>query len=314
MLTSNPYMNPHELRDPSLLPVLIVSILLHVAVLSGSVFLPGWLKLGAPAEPPFEYMTVQLMGGLEPPAPAAPPAPVDPTIQGPDVVELPKSDPIIPQPTSLEQMITPVIPSEAIPIGERPPDKPIEQVEKIDEPPPKVTPPPKPIEEQPKPPPRRRTTPNPEARLNNRIEELRRKREAENQDEQIDSAVGNIARARGQGNGTSSNQSGPGSQGQRLHPDLAAYYYQIREIVRSNWVPPALGMRPDLRVIVGLIIQPNGRISAKNLRTSSGDSVFDQSVLQAIDRSMFPPLPAILEGKPDNPAMMFQFDYLNANR
>jgi TonB family protein len=299
--------------EANLLPVLLVSVLLHAAVLAGSLFVPGWLNLGAPRELPFEVMTVQLLGGLEPPAPAAPPAPVDPSYRGPDVVELPRTDPVVPQPTPLEQMVTPVIPpTEAIPIGERPPETVPEPVVRAAEPPPRVAPPPKPVEEPPKPKPRAQR-PNPQASINRSIDEIRRRVEADNADEAINSAVGNIAQSRGLGNGTSSNQSGSNT-GVLLDPERMAYYSRIREIVRANWVPPSLSMRPDLKVTVVIVIQPDGRITGKNVRRSSGDEVFDQSVQQAIDRSAFPPLPAIFQGASDNPAMEFRFDYLSASR
>jgi outer membrane biosynthesis protein TonB len=291
--------------------VLAVSVLMHGLVLTGAYYLPGLIDLGASRELPFEVMTVQLIGSLEPPAPAAPAAPVDPSLQGPNVVELPKTDPIVPQPTPLEQMITPVIPTEAIPIGERPPDQPIEPVVKATEPPPKVAPPPKPVvEDQPKPKPRAQR-PNPEANLNRSIDEIRRRVEADKADDAINSAIGDIAKRQGRGNGTSSNEVGSSSQGNFADPAKVPYYAQIREIVRSNWVPPAGAMAENLSVQFGIVIQPDGRISARRLIRTSGTSEFDQSVEQAINRSNFPPLPPAFGGQEDRPIMAFSYNDLS---
>ncbi|MDR2386200.1 MAG: TonB C-terminal domain-containing protein [Deltaproteobacteria bacterium] len=308
MLTPrNPY-NPQEaVKDPNLFLVLGLSIILHGLVLSGAYYLPAIMNLHSSDELPYDVMTVQLIGALEPPAPAAPPAPVDPTIMGPDTVELPQSDPIIPQPTPLDQMITPVVPTEAIPIGETPPEDPIVPVTKIEDPPPKVAPPK--VEEPPKPKPKPKT-PNPEATLNKRIEEIRRKTEAANQDEAINSAIVNIARRSGKGDGSSSNQVGSSTQGNFVDPGKVPYYAQIRDIVRSNYIPPVDAIPPNLVVEFIVVIQPNGTISGKRLRRSSGNPAYDQSVALAIDRTRLPALPPAFNGQADNPVLSFSYEYL----
>ncbi|MDR2302822.1 MAG: TonB C-terminal domain-containing protein [Deltaproteobacteria bacterium] len=308
MLTPrNPY-NPQEVvKDPNLFLILGLSVILHGLVLSGAYYLPALINLHSSDELPFDVMTVQLIGALEPPAPAAPAAPVDPNLMGPDTVELPKSDPIIPQPTPLEQMITPVVPAEAIPIGEKPPEDPIVPVTKIEDPPPKVAPPK--IEEPPKPKPKPKT-PNPEATLNKRIDEIRRKTEAANADAAIEGAIVNIARRSGRGDGSSSNQVGSSSQGNFVDPGKVPYYAQIRDIVRSNWIPPAAAFPPNLVVEFVVVIQPTGAISGKRLRRSSGNADYDQSVALALDRTIFPPLPPAFNGQADNPVLSFSCAYL----
>jgi colicin import membrane protein len=308
MLTpKNPYRPQEIAQDPNFILVVAVSFLLHGLVLSGAYYLPTILNLQSSRELPFDVMTVQLVGSLEPPAPAAPAAPVDPNLQGPNVVELPKSDPVIPQPTPLEQLTTPIVPTEAIPIGERPPETPIEPVTKVEDPPPKVAPPVKAEEPKTKPP---KKKDNPEAILNRRVEDIRRKTEAEKSDEAIASAVADIAKSKGRGNGTSSNQIGTSSQGNFIDPAKTPYYGQIRDIVRSNWVPPVTTFPPNLVVEFVVIIEPNGRISGKRLRKSSGVPEYDRSVELAIDRSVFPPLPAVFNGQSDNPVLAFLCDYL----
>ncbi|MDR3135779.1 MAG: cell envelope integrity protein TolA [Deltaproteobacteria bacterium] len=311
MLTPrNPY-NPQEMvNDPNFFLVMAVSVILHGLVLSMAYYLPTVLNLQSSRELPFDVMTVQLVGSFEPPAPAAPAAPVDPGLQGPNVVELPQADPIIPQPTPLERMSTPVIPTDAIPIGERPPEVPIEQVTKVEEPPPKVTPPKveEPIKANPK---QKAKAPNPDAAINKRIEELRRKTAAENSDEAINSAIGDIAKRVGKGDGFSSNQQGSNVQGNYVDQAKIPYYSQIRDIVRANWVPISGTVSGNIEVQFVIVIQPNGRISGKRVRRSSGNLDFDRSVEMALERSVFPPLPEAFNGQPDNPVMAFSLNYLN---
>jgi hypothetical protein len=137
MLTPrNPYPHDEFPRDPSLSLVLAVSVLLHGLVLAGAYCLPGLVDPGASRDLPFEVMVVQLAGGLESSS-----TPADPSLPGPGVVELPKTGPIVPRPMSLERIVAPVIPAPAIPIGERPLDRPIEPVARAAEPPPRVVPP-----------------------------------------------------------------------------------------------------------------------------------------------------------------------------
>jgi TonB family protein len=211
-------------------------------------------------------------------------------------------------------MITPPTPSEVIPLGQTPPDTP-PPVIKREEPPPKVKipekapEPPPPVAEKKKPvqvnPPRKTT--------NTAVQELKRKREAEEANREIDSLVADLAKARGQGDGTSSSQNSGYTEGTRIDPIKAQYYNEIKEIVRSNWVAPvsAFNANSNLGAIYVIVIQPNGRISGKNLRRSSGDQEFDDSVEQAIVRSRFPPLPPVFEGRADNPALQFELAYLN---
>ncbi|MDR3203335.1 MAG: TonB C-terminal domain-containing protein [Deltaproteobacteria bacterium] len=301
------YSSQESFLENGFLKLLIVSAVFHLTILVGAVFVPNFFT--GPREKPMDVITVQLLGAIEPPAPAAPAAPVDPNLKGPDVVELPKSENMIPQPTPLEKMIAPVIPTDVIPIGERPPDAPIPEVVKNQEPPPKIELPEKPPEPklQPKKNPQKQ---NPEAALNKNIESIRRKVEAKNEDQQINSAIGNIAEHVGKGNGTSSLRGGANNSGALLDPVRRAYYTQIMEIVRSNWVPPAAPMTPDLTSTFVIVIQPDGIISGKLLRSGSGSPDFDLSVEQAINRSSFPPLPDVFQGRSDNPALQFQLNYL----
>ncbi|MDR2142099.1 MAG: TonB C-terminal domain-containing protein [Deltaproteobacteria bacterium] len=291
--------------------VLLISLGLHSLFLGGLIFLPAIFDFGQPPELPFEAMTVQLVGGFEAPAPAAPPAPVDPELKLPDVVELPAAEPILPQPTPLERMITPPRPTEVIPIGERPPDTPPPTI-KRQEPPPKVKIPEKASEKPPEPKKPAQVNPARPTTLS-AVEQLRRKREADNADREMESRVADLAKERGRGNGQSSSTSSGNTEGTQIDPIRAQYYNQVKEIVRANWVAPlsAFNSSSNLGAVYVIVIQPDGRLTGRNLRRSSGDPEFDTSVEQAIVRSRFPPLPEVFAGRPDNPALQFELSYLN---
>ncbi|MDR1545859.1 MAG: TonB C-terminal domain-containing protein [Deltaproteobacteria bacterium] len=307
------YVSLESALERRFMPLLALSLLLHGAALIGADWLGGWLAQTADRELPFEVMTVQLLGAVEPPAPAAPAAPVDPDLKGPDVVEMPQSEPILPQPTPLERIIAPVVTPEVIPLGERPPTEPPAPAVKNPEPPPKAVLPEKKPEPKPEPKPETKPAPkrqNPDAVLNKRRDELKRKIEAEKSDEAINSAIADLAKKRGPGSGTSSLPPGSSGVGAQLDAARRAYYIEVLQIVRANWVPPATALSPDLSATFVIVIQPNGRISGKSLRFKSGNVEYDQSVEQAINRSSFPPLPDVFEGA-DNPALQFNLDYLN---
>jgi TonB family protein len=276
-----------------------------------------WVLVYAPdffnwksADLPFEVITIQLVGSLEPPAPAAPKAPVNPTLNVPDVVQLPEAEPILPQPTPLENIVIPQTPVEVIPIGKTPVTPPPD-VQRLPEPPPRVQIP----EKQPEPPPKpkpKRTQPSPDTLLNNRIKELERKRQREEEDQAISLSIANLAAERGRSDGYSSTPAAPNTSGQRIDPEKERYYLQLMEIVRSNWLPPASTVNPNTSTLFVIVIDPSGRVTGKSMRESSGNPDFDASVEQAINRSRFPPLPEIFGGKSDNPALRFNLSYLHS--
>ncbi|MDR0548624.1 MAG: TonB C-terminal domain-containing protein [Deltaproteobacteria bacterium] len=292
--------------------VLLLSLGFHVLFFGWLILAPQFLDFGGPKELPFEALTVELVGGLEAPAPAAPPAPVDEKLDLPDVIDLPSADPILPQPTPLEKMITPPTPTEVIPIGQRPPEAPAPPTKRQD-PPPKVQIPEKPPE--PKPVKKEPAVVNPKKTTQSAVENLRRKTEAEKAEREMQSSVANLAKARGQGDGNSSDNSTGRTDGVQIDPVKAYYYSQVKEIVRSNWVAPisAFGASANLGAVYVVVIEPNGRVSGRNLRRYSGDPEFDASIEQAILRSNFPPLPPVFEDKADNPALRFELSYLNRN-
>jgi len=295
--------DPHyQMNEPeaAIGVALLLSAALHVG-LGGFLFffLPRWADqrkadLG-------EVVTVQLLGSLSPPAPAAPPAPVNPKLKGPDVVEAPRSDPPPAQPPQPQpQASTLIAPAKVIPLGPKAPEK--SALQKTPVAPPKVTPP----EVKADPPPRpSRPKPNPDEEINKRIAALERKVEADQADAAIDSRLFDIAKRQGQGQGESSETSGGTSGGQRVHPEKEAYYRHIRDIVKSNWIPPPGSLATGLQAIFIIKIEPSGRVSGLNLNRSSGNSDYDLSVQRAIGLSNLPPLPPIFEGRADTPGLRF---------
>ncbi|UQZ89194.1 hypothetical protein C4J81_08275 [Deltaproteobacteria bacterium Smac51] len=250
-------------------------------------------------------ITVQLLGSVAPPAPAAPAMKVNPDLKGPDVVEVPPAPPEpspAPIPNDPEPLVT--APADVIPIAPKPPEEP-PVIKKTETPPPKVTPPPK---KQETPPPKKTQPAQPslDSQINKRLRELERKTAADNTDDLINQRIMNIAKSQGQGQGESSESYGGATQGERLDPEKARYYSHIRDIVSKNWVAPASALSSNLSAVYQIRIEPDGRVSNSRLRTSSGNTDYDLSVERAVKQSSpFPPLPAVFGGKADTPALRF---------
>ncbi|MDZ4084245.1 MAG: TonB family protein [Bdellovibrionales bacterium] len=65
--------------------------------------------------------------------------------------------------------------------------------------------------------------------------------------------------------------------------DHAKYLDELEARVKSQWRPPKFLASAKLRVRVVLIIDSNGSILKKSIVQSSGNSVFDESAIQAIE-------------------------------
>ena len=308
-LSTNPYDTRQGERQYGLLGVIIASFVLHNAFFGLMALAPGFFDFGKKDEP-LDIMTVQLVGAIEPPAPAAPKAPVNPDLDVPDVVKIPVAEPILPQPTPASEIQVPKTPVEAIPI-KKPDAPPPPEVKRVEEPPPKVRLPEKPPEPKPQPKPKPKAAPSDDSKISTAIKDLQRKTEAAEDDSAITQSIANLALQRGRSTGTSSRPAAPNTQGQQIDPEKQRYYLQLLEIVRSNWMPPASAISANTMATFVIAIDPSGRVTGKNLRQPSGNSEFDQSVEQAINRSRFPPLPPAFGGKPDNPALRFTFSFLN---
>ena len=285
-------------RPESLLgAALLLSAGLHV-LLGGVLFFfaPRWADSRKPDLA--KVITVQLLGSLSPPAPAAPSAPVDPNLKAPDVVEAPRSEPALPQPPTPEPAPL-TAPAEVIPLAPKPPEKPV--LQKTPAPPPQVKPP----AVKSDPPPKPRTPPNNDAEINRRMEELKRKTEAAQLDAEIHSRLLDIQKRQGLGQGESAEASGGATGGQRIHPEKEAYYRQVKDIVRHNWLPPPVTLAAGLETLFVIKIEPDGRISNLRMDQSSGNPDYDRSVERAIRLSNLPPLPPIFEGRADTPGLRF---------
>jgi TonB family protein len=78
------------------------------------------------------------------------------------------------------------------------------------------------------------------------------------------------------------------------------YYNLIWKRIRSVWVLPdaALAGQKNLEAIIGIRISPNGQIEDIQFEKKSGNPVFDESALRAIQKSNpLPPLPPGFEGE-----------------
>jgi len=267
----------------------MLSVAFHLLVVWAFVYaLPNLLTQRARQ---LDFITVQLYGALAPAAPAAPAdLPVDPNQKGPDVVEVPKSDPALSQPKL--DPVTPdkvIAPADVIPLGPKAKDKPPEIIKEKKSPPPPIV---KPLETAK---PKAKAT-NPDAVINKRMEELKRKKEADKLDQEILAKMNNLALASGQGQGDASEQGGS-SGTQRVHPDIERYLAHITDIVSSNWMQPDQPFSDNIRAVYRVRIEPNGRITSVALEQSSGNPSYDLSVERAISKSSpFPPLPPIFGG------------------
>ena len=250
-----------------------------------------------------DVIVVELFGDLTPPAPPAPAdLPVDPEQRGPDVVERTRTDPL---PTPQPQITPPTpetvtVPPDVIPLAKKAPERPPEITKKSTPPPVKA---PRVETEQDK---KRKAAASEEAKIAKKMEELKRKRAAENLDESIDSRMMNLAsNHRGSADGEGS-QSGGSSGGQRVHPEMQRYYAHIRDIIKDKWVPPPGTISNELSAVYRVTIQPDGSISAMTLERSSGHADYDLSVERAIRLSSpLPPLPPIFENRPVTVGLRF---------
>lgn len=298
----SPYDRENGYSEINLGLTIVLSVAFHLLVVWVFVdVLPNFLTQRARQ---LDFITVQLYGALAPAAPAAPAdLEVDPNQKGPDVVEVPRSDPALTQPQL--DPVTPdkiIAPAEVIPLGPKAPDK-LPEIKKTVNPTPKVTPP---KVEEPKPKPKPKPKVNPDAAINKRMDELKRKKEADRLDEDIDARMQNLALASGRGEGDSSEQSGS-SGTQRIHPDKARYFEHVKDIVSHNWVPPVEPYSDEIRAIYLITIEPSGRIASVVLQQSSGNQGYDLSVERAIYKSNpLPVLPSIFEGRTIKTGLIFK--------
>jgi len=69
------------------------------------------------------------------------------------------------------------------------------------------------------------------------------------------------------------------------------YYNTVGSMVRSEWIFPGQAV-PGLQAIVTIKIAPNGELLAMRVERASGNTLFDQSAVKAVEKvGDFPPLP-----------------------
>lgn len=94
------------------------------------------------------------------------------------------------------------------------------------------------------------------------------------------------------GGGAKSGSPGTGAIGSL---SMRIYQETVKSHIQDNWTyPPAMQNRKDLEVTVLLKVKEDGTILEKEFVKKSRDSIFDQSVLKAIERSN--PIPSFPEG------------------
>jgi len=78
---------------------------------------------------------------------------------------------------------------------------------------------------------------------------------------------------------------------------FAIYYSQVWQRVRSNWTLPSEWQKSEAEAIVVITVQADGEIIETKFEKRSGNLLFDQSVMWAVERSNpLPPLPPGLAG------------------
>ncbi|VAW38543.1 hypothetical protein MNBD_DELTA02-1118 [hydrothermal vent metagenome] len=69
------------------------------------------------------------------------------------------------------------------------------------------------------------------------------------------------------------------------------YYNTIGSMIRSEWVFPGRAV-PGLQATIAIKIAPDGKVLAQRVELASGNTLFDQSAVKAVEKvGSFPPLP-----------------------
>lgn len=153
-----------------------------------------------------------------------------------------------------------------------------------------------------------------EKKIADAIERLRQKREtktldstiekmrSERESRQVQSAIEGIRKRvtiSSQGAVESNEPASGGASTDVMTIKHKIYYNLIWKRIRSVWVLPdaALAGQKNLEAIIGIRISPSGQIEDIQFEKKSGNSIFDESALRAIQKSNpLPPLPPGFEG------------------
>lgn len=142
--------------------------------------------------------------------------------------------------------------------------------------------------------------------LDSRIEELKKKRAAESKDvasrlEALKKELsGAGAQAKPAARATEAPQTGAsgGIKREDLEARYPAYFSLIHDRVQDEWSIHSEDLKDSkLSIIVSVRIARSGKLLETHIEKSSGDSRFDGSLIKAIRKAEFPPLPQDFEGE-----------------
>lgn len=154
-----------------------------------------------------------------------------------------------------------------------------------------------------------------EKQITEAIDRLRQKRESKNiesaiekirsekESRQVESAIEGIRKKvtiSSKGAVESHEPSSRGASTDVMTIKHKIYYNLIWKRIRGGWVLPdaALAGQKNLEAIIGIRISPNGQIEDIQFEKKSGNPIFDESALRAIQKSNpLPPLPPGFEGE-----------------
>jgi colicin import membrane protein len=110
----------------------------------------------------------------------------------------------------------------------------------------------------------------------------------------LEKAIAAMRKSIGSGATSGGGGSGGGGAGGG-DPALRIYQMEVEVLIKSNWsFPDALANNKNIEAVVLLKVTNDGTVTAMDLIRPSGNSIFDQSVLKAIEKSK--PLPHLPEG------------------
>lgn len=142
--------------------------------------------------------------------------------------------------------------------------------------------------------------------LDSRIEELKKKRAAESKDvaSRLEALKKELSGAGAQAKPAARATEEPvaGASGGIKREDLEArypaYFSLIHDRVQDEWSIHSEDLKDSkLSIIVSVRIARSGKLLETHIEKSSGDSHFDGSLIKAIRKAEFPPLPQDFEGE-----------------
>ncbi|MFO7784270.1 MAG: TonB family protein [Thermodesulfobacteriota bacterium] len=258
-------------------PVIILSVLFHAALISLIFFVPESLSIRTPGPPGVVY-EVQLVDMPGPPAGSGESAPAAKEASPPSTPE-PKKDPDRPALVQAPE-----------------PTKRISEIEREEKP---VVVAKKTVKEK--------TTPvkkpevSPSERIDQAISRIDRKvksevappKSPETRGDHLERAMADLQSRAGRQPGAVQGGTGGGGRGGFLGTAMQIYRARVQEHITANWsYPAALQSRGNPEATILLRVQRDGTITSSRLVKRSTNSVFDDSVLRAVERSdPLPPFP-----------------------